>query len=64
MFRLTPFNQNVVRREANKNSLSDYVDDFFRDDYDTFKEVKEENSSLKICQELKRKKLSLIMKMV
>lgn len=54
MFRLTPFNQNVVRREANKNSLSDYVDDFFRDDffplrnlrYDTFKvDVKEEENA-------------------
>lgn len=53
MFRLTPFNQNVVRRNRGNYSLSDYVSDFFGDDflpmrnlrYDTFKvDVKEEEN--------------------
>lgn len=51
MFGLTPFNRNVIRRTDDQNSLSNWIDDFFSDDFfpmrslrhDTFKvDVKEE----------------------
>jgi len=54
MFGLTPFNRNVIRRTNEQNPLSDWIDDFFSDDFfpmrslrhDTFKvDVKEENNA-------------------
>ncbi len=51
MFGLTPFNRNVIRRTDDQNSLSNWIDDFFSDDFfpmrslrhDTFKvDVKDE----------------------
>ncbi|MFH2117276.1 MAG: Hsp20 family protein [Bacillota bacterium] len=54
MFGLTPFNRNVIRRTNEQNPLSDWIDDFFSDDFfsmrslrhDTFKvDVKEESNA-------------------
>lgn len=54
MFGLTPFNRNVIRRTDEKNPMSDWIDDFFSDDFfpmrslrhDTFKvDVREEDKS-------------------
>ena len=57
MFRLTPFNRSVVRRSDSEHTLSDFVDDFFGDDFfptrslrhDTFKvDVKESDDAFVI----------------
>ena len=54
MFGLTPFNRNVIRRTNEQNPLTDWIDDFFSDDFfpmrslrhDAFKvDVKEENDA-------------------